>query len=98
MTNLECKDIIGALRSDFGALWQCRQLANSLEITTPYLYPNNDFVSVYLTIRGGRIIISDGARLSEFVETSIDDMAFSETATNRFSENWGIKKFLQGKH
>ncbi len=96
MTDIECKDIIGLLRSDFGSLWSCIKRGNTLEIITPYVYPNKEFVSVFITVRREKIIVSDGGALSDFIEASIDDVAFAEAAMSKFSDNWDIDKHVQG--
>lgn len=64
---IRCSDIIDAIRADFGALWSCSMAGNTLEISTPYLLPNDDALTVYVTTRGDRIIVSDGGFVSEFL-------------------------------
>ena len=61
------------VRADFGSLWSCRQAGESLEISTPYLLPNDDALTVYVTVRdGNRIIVSDGGFLDGFLEDNCD--------------------------
>jgi len=61
--NLECHQIIDLIRADFGQLWKCNNLGNTLAITTPYTLPNREALTLYVTIRDNRIIVSDAGRI-----------------------------------
>jgi len=63
---LDCQ-ITEALQRDFNALWKCRQLGETLEISTPYLLPNSTLFSLFLTQRGGRFIACDGGVISDLL-------------------------------
>lgn len=63
---LDCQ-ITEALRRDFNALWKCEQKGNSLEITTPYLLPDSTLLSLFLTQRDNRFIVSDGGAAYEVI-------------------------------
>jgi hypothetical protein len=60
---LTCSTVIEHLKRDFGALWQCRPRGNSLEIITPFSTATQEFVSVFITVRDGQLIVSDGGWL-----------------------------------
>ena len=57
---MEQDKILADLRGNFSGIWQTKQRGASLEIITPYTTTNNRFVSVFLTKREDRYIISDG--------------------------------------
>jgi hypothetical protein len=83
MTDLNCVNVMGMLKGDFGSLWKCRQAGNSLEITTSYLYPDNTFVVLYVTKRQKRFIVSDGGQASEFFQCAKDDEPFFASLIGR---------------
>lgn len=64
---LDCQ-ITDAIQRDFNSLWKCKQLGETLEISTPYLLPDSTLMSVFLTQRGDRYIVCDGGGLSELLE------------------------------
>jgi hypothetical protein len=64
---LDCQ-ITDSLQRDFSALWKCQQRGNSLEITTPYLLPDSTLLSLFLTERENRFIVSDGGGVFEVIE------------------------------
>ena len=97
MTDLKCKDLVPAIKADFGSLWHCEPRGKSLEIVTPYLYPDNSFISVFVTTRGKRIIVSDGGQLCEFVEGAKDDEAFLSAILARSAAHHGISEVTQAK-
>lgn len=67
MNNLSA--LFQAVRDDFTSLWECKERGDTLEIITPYSLLSGESVSVFVTMRNDRYIVSDGARLSE-----IEDM------------------------
>lgn len=48
------------LIADFSSLWDFQEYDDTLEISTPIVMPNGDFVSVFLTKRNDEYIASDG--------------------------------------
>jgi hypothetical protein len=96
MTDLNCKDVTGMLKGDFGALWHCTQRGKSLEIITPYIYPDSSFVSVFITKRGNRFIVSDGAQVSEFFQSAKGDEPFFASLIARSRVTHGVSEFQQG--
>jgi hypothetical protein len=97
MADLKCKEFIGAIKGDFGALWHCEQRGETLEITTPYLYPDHSFVTIYLTKRGKRYIVSDGADASEFLQAPKDDEPFMSSLVSRATQAYSVEKCEQAK-
>lgn len=93
---IDCK-VVDAIRAEFGRLWQCVPRSGSIEIVTPYLYPDGTFVSAFVTVRGDRIIVSDGGQLDEFVEATIDDSDFRDTVLAHYAEHYAVKPHVQGK-
>jgi hypothetical protein len=83
MTDLNCLNVMGMLKGDFGALWRCRQVGKSLEITTSYLYPDNTFVVLYATKRQKRFIVADGGQASDFFHCAKDDEPFFASLIGR---------------
>lgn len=64
---LDCQ-VTDILQRDFNALWGCKQLGDTLEITTPYLLPDSSLVSLFLTERNGRFIVCDGGAVHDTLE------------------------------
>lgn len=97
MTDLNCKDFLGMLKGDFSALWHCKQLGKTIEITTPYLYPDNSFVSIFITKRSNRFIVSDAGHVSEFFKSAKDDEPFFASLIAKSRAVHDIKDFKQGE-
>ena len=95
MNALNYNEIVGMIKSDFGSLWHCSNLGKTMEIVTPYLYPDNSFVSIFITKRSDRVIVSDGGHLTEFFETASDDEAFLTAVLSKFREHHGVSEFPQ---
>src|SRR5438067_2224419 len=64
--NIDCT-ITDLIQRDFNALWKCQQRGNTLEITTPYLLPDSTLVSLFVTEKENRYIISDGGGIHEIL-------------------------------
>jgi hypothetical protein len=97
MNDINCKDIIEALRADFGSLWHCVAHEKTLEIVTPYLYPDKNFVSVFITIRGKRIIVSESGHVSDFLETASEDVDFQNSILSKFGATYGVSVYPTAK-
>lgn len=52
--------ILSDIKNSFSGIWRTKQRGKSLEIITPYATTNNRFVSVFLILRDGNYIITDG--------------------------------------
>lgn len=96
MSDHNCKSLTAVLKSDFGALWNCQQRGNSLEIITPYLYPDDSFVSVFVTTRGDRLIVSDGGHATDFFQGAKDDEPFFNSVISRARISHRVSEFKQG--
>ncbi|MEP3372891.1 hypothetical protein [Maribacter dokdonensis] len=72
MTNLE--KVVNNVRQCFDQLWSFKlRGTDTVEISTPYSTTTSKFVSIYVTERGGKFVISDGGLLnSEAYESEID--------------------------
>lgn len=97
MTDLNCKDFLGMLKGDFGALWHCKQLGKTIEITTPYLYPDNSFVSIFITKRSNRFIVSDSGHASEFFQSAKDDEPFFASLISKARVVHNVSEYKQGE-
>lgn len=65
---LKCSDVIEIIRSDFGQLWSCERMGESLGVSSPYLLPNHSHFTMWVTIRDGdRIIVSDAGRAMDLI-------------------------------
>lgn len=96
MAGLNCKEIISLLKGDFGALWHCQPRGKTLEIITPYLYPDDSFVSLFVTTRGKRLIVSDGGQASDFLQSAKDDEPFLSAVISRARLAHNVEQFTQG--
>lgn len=72
MSNLE--KVVNNVRQCFDQLWSFKlRGTDTVEISTPYSTTTSKFVSIYVTERAGKFIISDGGLLnSEAYESEID--------------------------
>ncbi|SDB30267.1 hypothetical protein SAMN03097699_0597 [Flavobacteriaceae bacterium MAR_2010_188] len=72
MTNLE--KVVMNVRQCFDQLWSFKlRGTDTVEISTPYSTTTSKFVSIYVTERNGKFIVSDGGLLnSEAYESEID--------------------------
>jgi hypothetical protein len=96
MTDINCKNFLGMLKGDFGALWHCKQLGNTIEITTPYLYPDNSFVSIFITKRSNRFVVSDAGHASEFFKSAKDDEPFFASLIAKARLVHNVSEYKQG--
>lgn len=53
-------DIFYEIKNSYGELWNCRPRGNSLEIATPVPTSTDKYVTVFLTRRGEKWVVSDG--------------------------------------
>jgi len=60
---LKCPELVARLKSDFGALWGCRERGDSVELVTPFCTSSQKFVSVFISLREKAFIVSDGGWL-----------------------------------
>ncbi|UAY52703.1 hypothetical protein [Ferruginibacter albus] len=59
--------------SSFGSLWNFKERGNTLEIITPFGTTSQKFISLFLTIKDGEYIISDGGWIEEGVYNNTFD-------------------------
>ena len=57
------ENVFHEITKAFGALWNCRPRGNSLEIATPVPTSTEKYVTVFLTERNGKWIVSDGGMI-----------------------------------
>lgn len=95
MNPITCKDVMGLIQADYGALWHCFQRGNTLEIVTPYLYPNKSFVSVFITTRGEKIIVADGGHLEDLIQAANADGALHNSVLDNFLDTYKTQKLQQ---
>ena len=91
MNEIGCSDVMGAIQSDYGALWHCTTRGNTLEIVTPYLYPDRSFVSVFVTARGEKVVVSDGGGLVELVRDRSGDPKADGAEFGSWGETYGVQ-------
>lgn len=97
MNPIGCKDVMGIIQADYGALWHCFQRGNTLEVVTPYLYPNKSFVSVFITTRGEKIIVADGGHLEDFIQATNADEALHDVVLDNFLDTYKTQKHQQAE-
>ena len=51
------------ISSDFNSLWKYKLRGDTLEIITPFTTMTGSYISIFLTQRDDRFIITDGQRL-----------------------------------
>lgn len=59
-----------AIKADFAKLWDARQVGETLVVATPFVFPNDSVITVCITHRDDRIIITDGESLSLYMATA----------------------------
>lgn len=61
----ELLSIFNSLKEDFCALWTVKERGDTIEVSTPYVTTTDSFVTVFLTLRKGEYIVTDGGWISE---------------------------------
>lgn len=87
---LDCS-FLEIIRSDFSALWKCKQHAGAVEIATPYLYPQSKFVRVFLTQRDDRYIVTEDGDIGEFLRELLPHEEFFNTLDDLATDS-GLKR------
>lgn len=62
------ESVFQEIKGDFDSIWSVKNRQDTEEIVTPYSTLAGEFVSVFLTRRDNRYIVSDGGRLHEIAE------------------------------
>ncbi len=87
------KYIFKEITDAFGALWKCRPVGDSLEITTPFPTSTSMYVTVFLTKRDDAWIVSDGGWVCNEIYNC--ELPTEEKIYNRvfdfFLDDYGIK-------
>jgi hypothetical protein len=80
------------IRDDFSSLWSYKLRGATLEIITPFSTMLGNTISVYLTKRDNRFIISDGMWICKLMsEHEIKENKESTIYLNEISQHYGIK-------
>lgn len=58
------EELFNTIRESYHSLWHFKVLGESLEIVTPMVTTNDNFVSVFVTKRGNDYIVTDGGWIS----------------------------------
>ncbi len=87
-------DIFTEITRAFGALWHCRPRGDSLEIATPVPTSTEKYVTVFLTCREGKWIVSDGGMTRSGMYDHIlpSDSQTYERIHRFFLDDFGIKR------
>lgn len=63
---LSCNiEMMNQVMSGFHSLWQCKQVEDTIEVCTPLVTATRKFVTLYVGIRNGNYIISDGGDICD---------------------------------
>lgn len=60
-----CESIYASIQSDFTSLWRCESIGDTVEIVTPYTSLSGEALTVFLTQRDDRFVVSDGAHIQK---------------------------------
>ena len=85
------------IKGDFSSLWATNRLGDTLEIVTPYTDLYGDSIVVYLTVRNGNYIVSDGARI-ESVAIDQENINFSSRRTVHYYDMVNLFKVLETRN
>ncbi len=80
-----------AIRDDFRSLWSFKKHEDSLEISTPFLYPGSDMVRVFVTQREDRFIVTENGDVAEVLRELLETDDFRERL-NAMAAAFGMKK------
>ncbi|OLY92466.1 hypothetical protein SAMN05444008_102421 [Cnuella takakiae] len=66
-------EVFTEVKESFCSLWKAKYRGNTLEIITHYTSPDSKFISVFITERDGKYIVTDGGWLmsGEYYESSL---------------------------
>lgn len=59
------EDIFDIIKETFNSLWSVKKYGKTIEIVTPLFTTNDCFVSIFITERNGRYIVTDGGWISD---------------------------------
>lgn len=59
------EDIFDIIKETFNSLWSVKKYGKTIEIVTPLFTTNDCFVSIFVTERNGRYIVTDGCGISD---------------------------------
>lgn len=59
------EDIFDIIKETFNSLWSVKKYGKTIEIVTPLFTTNDCFVSIFVTERNGRYIVTDGGWISD---------------------------------
>lgn len=89
---MDCR-ILQAFKDDFSALWQCRALGSSIEITTPFLLPDSTLLSLFLTTRAGQKVVCEGGTISEILDEECGFPADEvESVIETYKTRFGVRE------
>ncbi len=85
--------IFAEIKSDFNSLWNYKLRGGTLEIITPFSTLINNFITVFLTQRGDRFIVSDGQNLKRNLEKlEISNNHKNTLFLNEIANHYEVKK------
>lgn len=92
-------EIFDLVRNAFHSLWKVKHYGNTIEIVTPSFTTNDCFVSVFLTEKDGRYIVTDNGWVNDNYYNSQfdnDDEAYLKLFTY-YKDKYAIKE-LEAKN
>lgn len=83
------------IRSDFSSLWDFRARGETMEVITPYTLLSGECLSVFVTQRQDRYVVSDGARLFEIeAEQGVELSNRKGLHYDQMVQKFGIKETM----
>ena len=88
------KDIFDIIKKDFCHLFQFKIHGDTLEVITPLVTLTDKFVSVFVTQRGDKLIVTDGGWIHQNIyeyPNEFDDKEIVFVLFNQYKEYYNIK-------
>lgn len=88
------EELFNSIRESYNSLWHVKILGESLEIVTPMVTTNENFVSVFITKRGDDFVVTDGGWISAgYYECDLDTLGtIYKKLLQYYIDNYGIKQ------
>lgn len=95
MKPLDCS-FLEVIKSDFATFWSCKQHAGTLEISTPFLYPNSSLARVFITQRDDRFIVTDNGDIAEVLSEVLpgEDLVVGQSISSDSNQESIARLFL----
>ena len=88
------EQLFANIKADFSALWKHKLRGETLEIITPFSTLTGSFISIFLTQRDNRFIVTDGQRLFQILNELEIFNRRAQTYIEKTAMHYNVKKTI----